>query len=356
MKKAKLVILAMMCMLLSTGCIRYETTVEVKKNGKADVSMIYAVSDFSEMNDMIGGDDNEDFDFDFDFDDEDQDVTEDEITEDALVDTGFRTVSNLSTVEEDEELSEEDLDILGELGSLFGGLEDEDNEAEIDEDTSAIPAEDIKKIEDAGWKVTDYSKNGFIGYEISKKNIGLTKISGELNDLYAILDNDAEEALEEEDAEESKDSKEESGFFIEKKGFNYVVNWKIMSDEDAEQMKQSSEYMKMSGAKITCKLILPYAAKSNNATKVTNDGKTLEWDAFDMEEGVAKAEFSIINVTLIIILAVIALVVIVGIILIVVLGGKKKNTAAEQTPAVTEEVAAEETTEASEETNETTEI
>ena len=43
MKKVLLTILMAICVLCFTGCIRFNTTVQVKSNGKADVSMLYAM-------------------------------------------------------------------------------------------------------------------------------------------------------------------------------------------------------------------------------------------------------------------------------------------------------------------------
>ena len=43
MKKVLLTIMMALCVLCFTGCIRFNTTVKVKSNGKADVSMLYAM-------------------------------------------------------------------------------------------------------------------------------------------------------------------------------------------------------------------------------------------------------------------------------------------------------------------------
>ena len=42
MKKIKLLVVMMICIFCITGCMRFNTTIEVKSNGKVDVSMLLA--------------------------------------------------------------------------------------------------------------------------------------------------------------------------------------------------------------------------------------------------------------------------------------------------------------------------
>ena len=47
MRKTKTILLMLICMLSLTGCVRMKVSVEITKNGKANVSMLYAVMDTS---------------------------------------------------------------------------------------------------------------------------------------------------------------------------------------------------------------------------------------------------------------------------------------------------------------------
>ena len=43
MKKILSIVLLVLCMALISGCMRFNTTIDIKSNGKADLSMLYAV-------------------------------------------------------------------------------------------------------------------------------------------------------------------------------------------------------------------------------------------------------------------------------------------------------------------------
>ena len=54
MKKLKMAVLSLVLMLALSGCVRYNTTISIKSNGKADVSMTYAM-----MTSMLGDEEDE---------------------------------------------------------------------------------------------------------------------------------------------------------------------------------------------------------------------------------------------------------------------------------------------------------
>ncbi len=60
MKKVCLTILCVLCMIICSGCMRFDTTLDIKSDGKVDVSMVYAVMNM----DTEGADPTEDESFD----------------------------------------------------------------------------------------------------------------------------------------------------------------------------------------------------------------------------------------------------------------------------------------------------
>ena len=45
MKKLKVILLSLFCVMTVSGCVRFETTMDVKLNGKMDVAICYATVD-----------------------------------------------------------------------------------------------------------------------------------------------------------------------------------------------------------------------------------------------------------------------------------------------------------------------
>ena len=73
-------------------------------------------------------------------------------------------------------------------------------------------------------------------------------------------------------------------------------------------------------------LNLPVKAISSNATTVSNDGKTLEWDLLNLgESGSIEATYSLISIPLVIVLAVVAVLLIAAAVVVVILVIKKKK-------------------------------
>ena len=220
MKKAKRIlalILVMVCSMIMTGCIRFSTTVEVKKNGKADISMVVAYQS------SMGGDSQSD--------------------------------------------------------------------------------EDIKKLEEEGWKYTDYNQDGYTGYEFVKKNVDLKELAKEMQ------------------SNGSADDMNVDQFQITKHGSDYKIVWDIMNNTDDEDGASTEDYSMYSdtlasaGGYMKFILKLPYKPKNHNATEVSEDGKTLTWDLMKMQKGdKIEVEFNLFNWTPIVICLIAILVILAGVV------------------------------------------
>ncbi len=235
MKKFWTMLLMMFCITCLTGCIRFNASVNVKTNGKADLAMLYAVTS--------------------------------EFTENA---------------------SEEMI----------------------------ISQEDIAKFKEEGWEVTDYNEEGFMGFKLVKSDVDLVSLSDE---------------LEGESADEMFNS---GSLIVNKKGFDYVIDWDVLNGEDMSEMAAYKKYFDMSGGYLSLTVNLPYPPKECNATSISEDGKTLTWNLLEMNQGdTIHVAFSLLNIKMIMITAAVAAIILIGIIIAVVLiiaGNKKKQVYPQQ--------------------------
>ncbi|WP_155840968.1 LppM family (lipo)protein [Butyrivibrio sp. AE2005] len=176
MKKLKVILLSLLSVLALSGCVRFETTMDVKLNGKMDVAICY-----------------------------------------AMVDMGDRDLEEI--------LSEEQM-------------------------------EDYKED---GWDVEGYKDGGYSGYIIRKENVS----ANELSDI----------------SDEFKSLK------LTRKGIKYSLEWDIFRDaRDRDFSGDYRSYVKMSGAHMKLTVNLPAKARAHNATHVSRDGKTYEWDLLNFDD------------------------------------------------------------------------
>ena len=186
-----LMLLALMFVL--TSCIRINMDITIKKDGKADVSLLFAVQDS--------------------------------------------------------------------LGSMAGN-----------EEGLGLSEEEANKYRADGWEVKDYAADGYTGYTLSKENVDLSQ-----TDLM-------------EGAEGS----------IRKEGSLYIVDIDLFSDSDQKEFTESAAMLKSMGGSFTIHLTLPEKPVKHNATSVSADGKTLEWDVFSMNAAEPiHVEFKMVNYALI---------------------------------------------------------
>ena len=183
-------------MFILTGCIKVNIDITIKKNGKADISLLFAVQD------------------------------------------------SLTSLSEGESMT--------------------------------ISEEEAEQYREEGWEVKDYAADGYTGYILAKSDVDLS----------------SEEIME--GAESS----------IRKEGSLYIIDMDLLPDEDPKEFTESASMMKSMGGEFIVRLTLPVKPEKHNATSVSEDGKTLEWDLFTMN--VAEpihVEFRTTNYGLIIALA-----------------------------------------------------
>ena len=233
MKKVLSVALLMLFIMCFTGCMRINYTVDVQKDGTADLYMTYAV-----MN------------------------------------------TDLSTDGEESSSTASPRDQFG---------------------------DEMSELEESGWKVSDYVEDDYIGYTCNKTGIPLEDVAKEFN------------GTSNDEVEMSSDV-----FSIVKDGSSYTLKWDLgESEEEAEESGEDySSYLTTYGGYATFTLKLPNKAKSSNATTVSDDGKTLEWDLTKVD-GTIDAKFSLTNIKLII--TIIVIVFFVALIAFLVLGHLRKN-------------------------------
>ena len=127
----------------------------------------------------------------------------------------------------------------------------------MDEDDSAMSDEDIAEYEAEGWTVEKYSEDGYTGVLLKKQGVDLS-------------------------SEEIMDGSSGS---IRKEGNRYIVDLEMIPEEDLGDFSETASWLKSSGGSFIVRLHLPVKPETHNATSVSEDGKTLEWDILEMDGG-----------------------------------------------------------------------
>ena len=234
MKRFRTVFLSMMCIFCLTGCMRFNTTITVKNNGKLDVSMMYAMMD---MNDY-----------------------------------GY--------------------------------------------DADSLTDDQIQDFENKGWEVEEYNQDGFKGFIVSKKDVTAKELAASMENTQSEISGDT------------------SSINFTRHGIKYVLDWKVFDNDEGEQLAAYKNFFTMSGGYMKMTVNLPVKPSASNATSVSNDGKTLEWDLLNLgPDQSIHLEFMLINIWLIIGLCAIAFVIVACIVLAIVLSSEKKKVVQIQQPA-----------------------
>jgi hypothetical protein len=170
--------------------------------------------------------------------------------------------------------------LAGESSGLSGGIMGRMNMDKIKKDA-----------EKQGYKVTGKTEADMTGYVLTKHFSSIRDLSNSVADnpdLGVVI--------------KSKDSR--SGLFSVKKGFiqdTYTVNFDMDFREAAAQSKELDQYLDsftktlMTSMDFRFKISLPGNAISNNATTVTDGGKTLEWKLAFGELNIINAQFTTWN-------------------------------------------------------------
>ena len=224
MKRFRTVLLALVCMFCLSGCVRFNATIDVKKNGKVDVSMIYAAM--------------------------------------SLEDYGYE-------------------------GNLF--------------DESVVEG-----FKDDGWEVEPYSSGDFTGYRVFRDDVAIKDIVDSLND-------------------KESDVVDMNSFRFTKDGFKYVIAWDISGVGELDQIQAYKTYFDMTGGSLTVDVNLPVKPTAHNATKVSDDGKSLEWDLLEMDGEGIHLEFSLFSFLWIFILCGIGFALAVIVIIAIIVADRSKR-------------------------------
>ena len=227
MKRIKYLIMLVICAALFTGCaIKYETTMEITKEGKVNFAMVQAFDKELLRNLMsIGG--------------------------------------------EQKEYSDEELKQF-----LKESLESPDEEGE---------KSDIELYREKGFTAEEYLEGEFLGYKLSATIEDINKVSSDSDVAFNFVNIDEMPSIQ-----EAKMFKKVDNQYVGHLVFDPNATTANDADEDAtgedSSAGQMDQYMSQISQIYTFTLTLPKAAISNNATTVSEDGKTLTWTLSSTEK------------------------------------------------------------------------
>lgn len=246
MKKYLKVVFTFFLVFLMTGCVRYNMEMEVKDDKSVDLKLIYAI-DYSFMDQM-----------------------------------GNMEMEDETATEESEEVPE-----------IETNVEESEPEINLEEPTEegsneGVSADDYKYLEEKGFKVEEYKEE-----KDGKKFAGvmLTKNYKSIDDITK----DAEKTINVNEILGEKDKFDDSQFYSKK---NNVYKASLLFDFSQEG-SEGTEGMDMSSMTNSFELKyiikLPVKAKTNNATEVSEDGKTLTWNLKYGEKNLVEYSFALSN-------------------------------------------------------------
>ena len=201
--------------------------------------------------------------------------------------------------------------------SNFGSEDDEDSDSDLTSE------ETKKEFENEGWTYTEYNEDGYKGYVVTKSDILLDELASTIASDDAGVDTNTDSL---------NITKNDNG--------EYTITWDVLGSDDADSMGEYQQYIEEYKGFFLVTIELPEKPISNNATEVSEDGKTLTWDVFKMNKG-DKVEVTFMlpsdeakgGNTLFIIIAVIAIIAIVVVVVCIVLSKNKKAPVNNEVPS-----------------------
>ncbi len=150
---------------------------------------------------------------------------------------------------------------------------DEDLSEDIatEEDSTALSPEEIAELEAEGFTYEVYDQDGYKGYIIKGENKPLEEIFFETGATGV-------------------DSNE---FVITKNGSSYAIDWTVFDEEEDSEVGEVADYIEPYDGYMQFVLTLPQAAGANNATEVSEDGKTLTWNLLTLNGENVHVEFEL---------------------------------------------------------------
>ena len=259
-----------------TGCVKFNANMDIKKDKSMDFSIIYAVDTTYFGDDMELLDDANKKQL------EESGFNVSDYSEDKM--KGFKLVRSIKNIDTVSSTSDEEY-------SLSGVLEEDSD--------------------DKMFKV----KKGFLKNTYSAK-LDFNASDSELNNSSSLDDTDDYDMDSYTDEEYMEDDTEEEN-----------IDDSTDTDMDFSQFSESMA----SNMDLSFNVTLPYSSKSNNATKTSNDNKSLSWSLTSDKAETIEFEFELYNMTNIYILIGGAVALLIIIILIIV-GSKKKKKKSQPTP------------------------
>jgi len=181
------------------------------------------------------------------------------------------------------------------------------------ESETAITEEQKQEYERQGWEVEEYNQDNYLGVILRK---------------YDLTPEDVEESVESTNTSVSDGA---GDFSFTKEGLKYVIDWKLNPESSASGGETNdpdkyAQYFEQLGGFMTLGINLPVKPIASNATSVSDDGKSLEWDLLKLDkEMTIHVEFMLINIWLLIALIAVGIAVIAAIVIAIVLVSKKKK-------------------------------
>ena len=225
--------IGLLCLVfLLTGCYRVKTSMKINEDKSMDFEMIYAIDE-----------------------------------------TAFES-TGLTSDDDDSETTEETTD------------EDEDDSSEFDKD-------DFKKMEELGFKVTDYSEkestHQWTGVKMTKHYNNIDEVTKETEKEVKLVSGQDSEAY----------SFDDSQFFSKKDGvYKATLVFDFTSTEKATELEESNPDEETDSLEaianmleLTYSVTLPEKPISSNATSFSEDGKTLTWKLDYSTKNVVTFEF-----------------------------------------------------------------
>ena len=265
MKKFRNLLLIGIFLFLITVCVKYNVTMDIKKDKSMDFSIIYAMD-----KSMLG----------------DEELLKDDNLK-SVKEKGF-TVSEYS----------------------------EDNMKGFTLSKKIKNIDEVSSDKDAS-----YSLSGVVSDEDSKDEYLFKVKKGLLKNTYT-----AEFKFDSSDSStttSSSDDDDDNSFTSDDDDWSFGDDSLTTEDDDDDDYDYSSLTSSMD---LKFKVTLPYAAKSSNATSTNNDGKELSWDLSSVKSTDSiKFEFELYNMTTIYALIGGAILLVVIIIVLIICLAKKKN-------------------------------
>ncbi len=119
-----------------------------------------------------------------------------------------------------------------------------------------ISAREINLRRQEGWKIDEYSQDGYSGYLCTKSNVDV--LAGEVTPGFNLSD----------------------GLFS-KNDETYVMDIDLYRGQDPTRIHNYLKEARRAGGKLTVTVTVPYPPEKYTATTVSDDGRTFSWDLLD---------------------------------------------------------------------------